>query len=49
MRSVKDLFNTEMCDHKENDKYNLQKTIPVPLARVADIGLSKSPRGCKRR
>lgn len=47
--SVKDLLNTEMCDHKEEDKDAVQRTIPIPLARVADIGLSKSPRGCKRR
>ena len=48
--SVEDLFNTEKCDHKEDDdRDNVQRTIPVPLTRVGDLGLSKSSRGRKRK
>jgi len=48
--SVEDLFNTEKCEHKEDDhRDSVQRTIPMPLARVGDLGLSKSSRGRKRK
>jgi len=49
MSSVAILFNTENCNHEENEQYRMPITIPDPLSGVADLGMSDTLRGCKRR